>query len=88
MNKKYFESFYFDFSKKSVIKPTKDGTFIETITIKCVPIEAQKYLKEIAEQDEKYESMIEDANETVFSSAIIFSCNLIAYAVLLLLNHA
>lgn len=88
MNKKYFESFYFDFSKKSTRKPTKDGTFIETITIKCVPIEAQKYLKEIAEQDKKYERILEDANDTVFFSAIIFSCNFLAYAVLLLLHHA
>ena len=87
MNKKYFESFYLDFPKKSTIKLTKEGAFIETISIKCVPIESQNSLQKFAEQDNADESMIEDAHASVFVSALIFGCSVFAYVILWEFNH-
>lgn len=78
MNKKYFDTFYLDFSRKSRIETTKEGDTVEKIIIKCVPVESQILVKKIFENKMTFEHLALRAEDffmhSFFYLLITFIC--------------
>lgn len=80
MNKKYFDTFYLDFSRKSRIETTTEGDTIEKITIKCVPVESQILVKKIFENKMTFEHLVLRAQDFFMHSLFYLLIALIGLA--------